>query len=221
MNSREFKDSVFQHFAMIAQAFSSPKRLEIIDVLAQGERDVETLAQEVSMTMANTSQHLKTLKNARLVENRKLGVQVFYRIADNEVLSCWKGLQTLAEKRIAEIKEVTRMFFEERDGMEPISRDELRERIQNGDIIVLDVRPVEEYKSGHLPNAVSIPITELSHRLNEIPKDCEVVSYCRGRYCVLSAEAVVILRNTGRKALRLEEGFPEWREAGLPVKTLK
>ena len=221
MKSREFKDSVFQHFAGIAHAFSSSKRLEIIDVLGQGERNVESLAKEVSMTIANTSQHLKTLKNARLVESRKLGVQVFYQISDDEVLSCWKGLQTLAEKRIAEIKEVTRMFFEERGGMEPISRDELRERIQNGNVIVLDVRPVEEYKSGHLPNAVSIPIAELSQRLDEIPEDCEVVSYCRGPYCVLSAEAVVILRNTGRKAVRLEEGFPEWKAAGLPVKTLK
>ncbi|MFQ5675166.1 MAG: ArsR/SmtB family transcription factor [bacterium] len=217
MTGREFKDTVFEQFAKIAHAFSSPKRLEIIDILAQGERDVDSLSKQVQMTVANTSRHLQTLKSIRLVASRKAGVQVFYRLADGEVRKCFQRLQSLAEKRSMEIREIVRLFFEERDGMEPISKDDLWKRVQNNDVIVLDVRPSEEYKKGHIPGALSIPLSQLKKRLDEIPKGREVVAYCRGPYCVLSAEAMEILRNAGYKAVRLKEGLPEWKEAGLPV----
>ncbi|MFQ5706893.1 MAG: ArsR/SmtB family transcription factor [bacterium] len=220
MTGREFKDTVFEQFAKIAHAFSSPKRLEIIDILAQGERDVDSLSKQVQMTVANTSRHLQTLKAARLVENRKAGVQVIYRLADSEVLNCYKHLQVLAEKRSTEIREVVRLFFEKRDGMEPISKDELSKRIEEDGVIVLDVRPAEEYAKGHIPGALSIPLSQLKKRLDEIPQNREVVAYCRGPYCVLSAEAMKILRDAGYEAVRLKEGLPEWKEAGLPVEEI-
>lgn len=217
MRSRDFKDTVFQQFAQIAHAFSAPKRLEIVDVLSQGERDVETLAREARATMANTSRHLQVLKQARLVETRKAGVRVFYRLADPAVLRCWKNLQALAESQLPEVRDVARRYFEERDGMEPISRDEFQRRIHRGEVIALDVRPVEEYEAGHIPGAISVPLSELKERLEEIPSSCEVVAYCRGPYCVLSVEAVALLREAGRLALRLADGLPEWRDAGLAV----
>jgi rhodanese-related sulfurtransferase/DNA-binding transcriptional ArsR family regulator len=217
MQSREFKDIVFQQFARIAHAFSAPKRLEIVDVLSQGERDVETLAREARSSVANTSRHLQVLKQARLVETRRDGVRVIYRLADADVVRCWKHLQSLAESLLPDVRDAVRRYFEERDGMEPISRDELQRRAQKGEVIVLDVRPVEEYKAGHIPGAVSLPLPELAERLDEIPSGREVVAYCRGPYCVLSAEAVALLRSQGRRAVRLEDGFPEWQENDLPV----
>lgn len=217
MTGREFKDLVFEQFAKIAHAFSSPKRLEIIDILAQGERDVESLSEQVQMKIANTSRHLQILKEARLVENRKAGVQVFYKLAGTEVLNCFKHLQSLSEKRSIEMREIVRLFFEERDGMEPISMDELWKRVQDNDVFVLDVRPSEEYKNGHIPGALSIPLSQLRNRLIEIPQDHKIVAYCRGPYCVLSTEAIEILRDAGIEVVRLKEGLPEWKEAGLPV----
>lgn len=217
MTGRQFKDLVFEQFAKIGHAFSSPKRLEIVDILAQGERDVDSLARHVNMTVANTSRHLQVLKNARLVEPRREGVKIFYRLADHEVLRCYNQIQALAEKRSSEIREIARMFFEERDGMEPVTIEELRQRIQNDDVIVLDVRPPEEYKQGHISGALSIPLSELKERLKDLPPDREVVAYCRGQYCVLSAEAMQILREAGLRAVRLQEGLPEWKLAGLPV----
>jgi rhodanese-related sulfurtransferase len=221
MKGREFKDSVFQLFAVIAQGFCSPKRLEIIDVLVQGERDVDTLSKEVNMSIANTSKHLQVLKNTRLVDSRKEGVRVVYRIADASVYTCWKNLQTLAEKRLYELKEIVRMYYQERDKMESITREDLLVRIQNKDVIALDVRPYEEYRNGHIADSVSIPFTELKERIKEIPKDLDVVAYCRGPYCVLSAEAVLFLRKAGFRAFRLQDGFPEWKVTGLPVETAK
>lgn len=217
MNGREFKDLVFEQFAKIAQAFSAPKRLEIIDVLAQGERDVDSLSQQVAMTVANTSRHLQILKQARLVESHREGVRIIYRLADDDVLRCWMSLQSLAENRSSEIRETARLFFERRDTLEPITREELLTRTKNEDVIILDVRPAVEYQNGHIPGAVSIPLAELKNRLTEIPPANGVVAYCRGPYCVLSAEAMAILRNAGFQAVRLKEGFPEWKEAGLPV----
>lgn len=217
MKGREFKDSVFQQFARTAHAFSAPKRLEIIDVLGQGERDVETLAREARATVANTSRHLQVLKQAHLVESRKEGVRVCYRLADAGVFRCWKHLQSLAESQLPDVRDVVQRYFGERDSMEPIFRNELQRRIQQGEVIVLDVRPAEEYEAGHIPGAVSVPLSELKRRLEEIPPDREVVAYCRGPYCVLSVEAVALLRKAGRQALRLADGFPEWREARLPV----
>jgi len=217
MKSREFKNLIYEQFAKMAQAFAAPKRLEIIDVLAQGERDVDSLSQQVAMTIANTSRHLQILKQTRLVENRREGVRIIYRLADGDVLRCWMNLQLLAEKRSSEIRETARLFFEERDTLEPISCEELLTRTKNEDVIVLDVRPVEEYRNGHIPGAVSIPLSELKNRLAEIPPDSGVIAYCRGPYCVLSVEAMAILRNAGFQAVRLKEGFPEWKEAGLAV----
>ena len=217
MQGREFKDLIFEQFAKVAQAFSAPKRLEIIDILAQGERDVDSLSRQVSMTIANTSRHLQILKQARLAESRREGVRIIYRLADDDVVQCWMNLQLLAEKRSSEIREVTRMFFEERDTMEPITKNELLNLIQNNEVIVLDVRPAVEYKTEHISGALSIPLSELNKRINEIPKSRNVIAYCRGKYCVLSAEAMSILKSAGIKAIRLKDGFPEWKQAGLPV----
>lgn len=217
MKPREFKDLVYEQFAKMAQAFAAPKRLEIIDVLAQGERDVESLSKQVAMTVANTSRHLQILKQTRLVQSRREGVRIFYRLADEDVLSCWINIRTMAEKRSAEIKEVARIFFEERDTLEPVSKDNLLQRMQEDEVTILDVRPPEEYRAGHIAGALSIPVSELKTRLNEIPRDREIVAYCRGPYCVMSAEAMSILRESGFRALRFKEGLPEWKEAGLPV----
>ncbi|RIK80646.1 ArsR family transcriptional regulator [candidate division KSB1 bacterium] len=217
MQGREFKDFVFQEIAVIAQAFASPKRLEIIDILAQGERSVETLAHEVSMTIANTSRHLQVLKSAGIVRSRKQGVSVIYLLADDGVLACWKALQTLAEKRRTEIKEMAKSFFAERDPIEPVSIAELQRRLKNNEIVLFDVRPIEEYENGHLPGAVSMPLIELKSGLDRLSKRREIVAYCRGRYCVLAAEAVAILKRAGYKALRLEDGVYEWQQAGLAI----
>ncbi|MFH1278297.1 MAG: metalloregulator ArsR/SmtB family transcription factor [Candidatus Eisenbacteria bacterium] len=203
----------------MAHAFAAPKRLEIIDILAQGERDVETLAREARATVANTSRHLQILKQARLVGARKEGPRAFYRLADPAVFRCWKHLQGLAESQLPEVRDAIRDYSEDRDRMEPISRDELRRRVRRGEVIVLDVRPPEEFKAGHIRGAVSVPLSEITRRLGEIPTDREVVAYCRGPYCVLSVEAVALLRKAGRRAVRLADGLPEWREAGLAVET--
>ncbi len=217
MKPREFKDAVFGEFARIAQAFSSSKRLEIIDVLAQGERSVEVLARETGQTVANASRHLQILKSTKLVETRRDGVRVIYRLADPQVLRCWQNLQQLAENRLAEIDAAAQAYIDARDGIEPMGRDELIGRAERGEVVVLDVRPTEEYEAGHIQGAISIPLSELRARLNEIPDDREVVAYCRGPYCVLAVEAVALLRAVGRSAVRLEDGLPEWRQHGLPV----
>lgn len=219
MTGREFKDVVFEQFAGIAGAFAAPKRLEIIDVLAQGERDVDSLSKQVDITVANTSRHLQILKRARLVETRREGVRIFYRLADDDVVKCWLMLQKLAEKRSSEIREVARMFFEQRDALQPISKEELIQRVENDEVIVVDVRPPEEYQKGHIPGAISLPLAELKTNSPDLPKDKQVVAYCRGQYCVLSAEAMTILKNAGFQALRLKEGLPEWKAAGLPVES--
>ncbi len=217
MEGREFKDLIFQQFANIATAFSSPKRLEIIDILVQGEKDVETLSKQISAKFANTSRHLQILKNARLVDNRRDGTRIYYRLSDEKVFNCWKGLQSLAESRVAEIREVVKEFIQKKDALDFMSREELWSHIQNEDVIILDVRPVDEYNTGHIPGAISIPLSELKERLNDIPINRGVVAYCRGPYCVLSLEAIKLLKDEGYSAIRLEEGLPEWREAGFLV----
>jgi len=221
MNGREFKDSVFGLFAGMAQAFASPKRLELLDILIQGERDVETLAATAGLTVVNTSRHLQKLKQTRLVETRRDGVRIFYRIADAEVANCWKNLQRLAERRLSDLNNVVDKFFSDREGLEPISGEALIGRLRRGDVTVVDVRPAEEYRSGHIRNAVSIPLAELKRRLSRLPADREIVAYCRGPYCVLAVEAVDILRRAGRKACRLTDGFPEWKAAGRPIQSEK
>jgi rhodanese-related sulfurtransferase len=221
MNGREFKDSIFGLFAGMAQAFASPKRLEMLDILIQGERDVETLAAAAGLTMVNASRHLQKLKQARLVETRRAGIHIFYRVADAEVSRCWKNLQSLAERRLSEINEVVGKFFSDREDLEPISGEALIGRLRRGDIVVLDVRPPEEYRAGHIRNAVSIPLAELKRRLDRLPAGREIVAYCRGPYCVMAAEAVDILKRAGRKARRLRDGFPEWKDAGRPIQSDK
>lgn len=217
MKGRDFKDAVFEQFARIGSAFASPKRIEIIDVLAQGERNVETLARETGLSVANTSRHLQVLKAAGLVAHRKDGLQVFYRLGDPMVLAGYRMLRTLAEQRLAEVDRLVRDYFQGTDGLEPVSREALLERVKSGRVVVVDVRPPEEYAAGHVAGAISIPLPALEQRLSEIPKHREVVAYCRGPYCVLAAEAVRLLRKRGFRAVRLADGYPEWRDAGLPV----
>jgi rhodanese-related sulfurtransferase len=217
MHGREFKDAVFQQFSQIASAFASPKRIEIVDVLAQGERHVEAIAEQTNLTVANTSRHLQVLKAANLVASRKEGLQVFYRLADPIVLEGYRSLQTLAEARLAEVGRLVGDYFASTDGLEPVEKEELLRRVRRRDVVVLDVRPVEEYVAGHIAGALSVPLAELERRLADLPRGRRVVAYCRGPYCVLAAEAVRKLRQQGVKAVRLKEGYPEWRDAGLPV----
>ena len=217
MRARDFKDAVFDQFARIAAAFASPKRIELIDLLAQGERHVEALAREANLTVANTSQHLQTLKAASLVATRKTGLQVFYRLADPMVLQGYRALQQLAKARLAEMGRLVNDYFSNADGLEPVESAELLRRARSRDVVVIDVRPPEEYAAGHIAGALSIPLGLLQQRLRTLPRNKRIVAYCRGPYCVLAAEAVRRLRARGRKAVRLKEGFPEWRDAGLPV----
>jgi rhodanese-related sulfurtransferase/DNA-binding transcriptional ArsR family regulator len=219
MRGRELKDAVFEHLARIGAAFSSPKRIEIVDLLAQGERHVEAIAGQTGLSVANTSRHLQVLKGAHLVASRKEGLQVFYRIADPMVLTGYRALRELSEARDAEVARLVGDYFASADGLEPVGSQELLARARRRDVVVLDVRPPEEYAAGHIAGALSVPLAELERRLAELPRGKRVVAYCRGPYCVLAAEAVRLLRKRGHKALRLKDGFPEWRAAGLPVET--
>jgi rhodanese-related sulfurtransferase/DNA-binding transcriptional ArsR family regulator len=217
MRGRDFKDALFAQFAQIAGSFASPKRIEIIDLLAQGERHVEALAREAGLTVANTSRHLQVLKAAHLVTSRKERLQVFYRLADPMVLRGYRALQELSEARLAEVGRLVDDFFGNADGLEPVGKEELLRRARGRDVVVLDVRPPEEYAAGHIAGAVSMPLAVLERRLKELPPGRRVIAYCRGPYCVLAAEAVRLLRRHGVEARRLKEGYPEWRDAGLPV----
>lgn len=221
MKGRDFKDGVFEQFARVASAFASPKRIEIIDVLAQGERNVETLAKETQLSTANTSRHLGILKAAGLVVSRKQGLQVVYRIASDHVTAGYHALRSLAEDRLADIDRLVRDYFHDVDSLEHVDRLNLLERARKGEVVVVDVRPKEEYEAGHIPGALSIPLSQLEQHFSEIGSDQEIVAYCRGPYCVLAAEAVKAMRERGYRAFRLVEGYPEWQEAGLPVETTK
>ena len=217
MHGRDFKDALFEQFARIAAAFASPKRIEIIDVLAQGERNVETLARETSLSVANTSRHLQILKAVNLVVSRKEGLQVVYRLADPMVLDAYRSLQSLSEARLAEVERLVRDYFTSTDGLEPVSRQELLRRVRRHDVVVLDVRPPEVYAAGHIAGALSLPLAELRRGLADLPTSRKIVAYGRGPYCVLAAEAVRLLRQRGFDAVRLSDGYPEWRDAGLPI----
>lgn len=217
MTGREFKDLTFQQFANIAAAFASPKRLELIDILSQGERDVDTLSVETNMNFANTSRHLQILKSSKIVTSRKDGVRVIYSLANDEVVKCWKNLQTLAEKSASEIRETARLFFEERSALVPISSTELWDKLNKDEVTLIDVRPEEEFLTGHIPGAVSIPLKELKEKLKELPSDKEIVAYCRGPYCVLAAEAAKFLNKKGYNISILKEDVNSWRAKGLPV----
>ena len=213
------KQDLFAEFASVARAFGHPHRLELLEQLAQGERSVEALADRTGLTVANASQHLQQLRRAGLVAGRRDGKYVFYRLADDEILALLAILQRVAERNSAEVDQILRRYFMARDSLEPVSRDELRQRAHDGTVTILDVRPGDEFALGHLAGAISVPLTELETHLGELDPDQEVVAYCRGPYCVLSFEAVAALRDRGFKARRLEDGFPEWKAAGLAVET--
>jgi rhodanese-related sulfurtransferase len=214
---RRFKDAIYEQFARIGKAMSSPKRLELLDLLCQGPRTVEALAEHAALSIANASQHLQVLRAARLVEAEKKGLHVEYRLADDDVCRFFLALRGLAESRLAEVEHIARDYFKGRGPMEPVEGDELLRRVKSGAVTVLDVRPAEEYRAGHIPGAVSIPLPELKARLKELPKDRDVVAYCRGPYCVMAVEAVERLRRQGVKAHRLEQGVVEWRARGWRV----
>lgn len=216
---RRFKDAIYGQFSRLGKALSSPKRLELIDLLCQGPRTVEVLAEYAAVSVANASQHLQVLRAARLVEAEKQGLYVEYRLADDEVCRFFVALRGLAESRLAEVEQVAREYFENRGGMEAVGGEELRRRVRSGEVTVLDVRPPEEYRAGHIPGALSIPVGELNARLRELSKAREIVAYCRGPYCVMAVEAVELLRKKGFKAHRMEQGFVDWRARGWRIET--
>jgi rhodanese-related sulfurtransferase/DNA-binding transcriptional ArsR family regulator len=211
------KLTLFTQFAAVAKSLAHAHRLEILEQLAQGERSVEVIAERTGLSVANASQHLQQMRRAGIVAARREGKFVFYALADDAVLDLMSGLRRIAERNIAEVERVIRSYFNDRDSMEPVSREELLEKSRAGVVTVLDVRPPDEFALGHLPAAVNIPLRELEARLAELDGAQEIVAYCRGPYCVLSYEAVAALRTEGFKVRRLEDGFPEWRAAGLPV----
>jgi rhodanese-related sulfurtransferase/DNA-binding transcriptional ArsR family regulator len=217
LTARAFKDAVYEQFARITKALASPVRLEIVDVLAQGERTVDALAREVGQSLANTSQHLRSLHAARLVEARRDGTFAHYRLADPQVIEVWRAVRALGERQLAEIERTVAAYLGDADGFESVTADDLQRRLADGEVVLLDVRPDAEYRAGHLPVARSIPVGELADRLAELPADATVVAYCRGPYCVMSYDALTILRDHGRRGVRLAEGLPDWRAAGRPV----
>jgi ArsR family transcriptional regulator len=218
MSSRSPKTALFNHFATVAKSLAHTHRLELLEQLAQGERNVDVLAERTGLSVANTSQHLQQMRHAGIVASRREGKFVFYGLADEAVLDLMSALRRIAERH-AEVDRVIRSYFKDRDSLEPISREELMERSRAGAVTVLDVRPPDEFALGHLPGAVNIPLRELDARLAEFDPALEIVAYCRGPYCVLSYEAVATLRARSFKVRRLENGLPEWRAAGLPVVT--
>ncbi|MEW5796029.1 MAG: metalloregulator ArsR/SmtB family transcription factor [Candidatus Zixiibacteriota bacterium] len=217
--ARETKDRLYAQFALLGRALSSPKRLELLDLLCQSEKTVEVLAQQSSMSIANTSRHLHVLRVARLVDGRKDGVFVYYRLADREVCRFFRTLREIAQRRLAEIDRIIADYFDDSPTLLPVERRRLLKQAKAGEVVILDVRPVDEFAAGHLPHAVSVPLSALKKRLKEFPPDKKFVAYCRGPYCVLAQEAVSYLRSKGLEATRLKDGVAEWEEAGMPVET--
>lgn len=219
MDNRAFKDQIYEQFGRLGKSLASPKRLEMLDVLCQGPRTVESLAAATNQTLANASQHLKVLRTARLVEAEKQGLYVTYQLAGTEVCDFFLAFRHLAESRLAEIERTTRLFLDGKNVLEAVDQATLLKRVRSGEALVLDVRPEQEYRNGHIPGALSVPLAELEQRLAELPRDRQVVAYCRGPYCVMAVEAVEILRRHGHKAARLEIGVPDWRALGLPLES--
>jgi len=217
MPHREFKDPLYAQFARIGHAVSAPKRIELLDLLSQAEKTVEQLADESSTPIKNTSAHLRVLRQVRLVETRRHGPYVHYRLADEGVFRLLRDLQDVGRRRLAEVEQVARLYIDGRDALAPVTLPELRRRLRDGSVTVIDVRPRAEYEAGHVPGALSIPVSELERRLGELPADREVVAYCRGPYCVYSVDAVGLLRARGYRARRAEQGLPDWRAEGFPV----
>lgn len=221
MSSAGPKQTIYESLAEVAQALGHAHRLELLEHLAQGERSVEQLSVRASLTFANTSRHLQILRRARLVETERRGKHVLYRLAgDTEVIALIQALGRLGERNVAEVGRVMTDYFHARDALEPVSREDLVSRLKDGLVTVLDVRPGDEFAAGHLPGAVNIQLAELEQRLGELPADREIIAYCRGPYCVLSFEAAALLRARGYSVRRLEDGYPEWKAAGLPVEAV-
>ena len=214
---RAFKDQLYEQFARLGKALASGRRLELLDLLSQGERAVEELAAETGMSVANASQHLQILRAARLVEARRAGVSIRYRLADERVFGLWQALRQLGEARLAEIDRLVDTYLHERQALEAITADELHQRLTDGAVVLLDVRPAAEYRAGHIASARSVPVDELSVRLDELPRDQEIIAYCRGPYCVYADEAVSLLQQAGFHARRLTVGLPDWQALGYPV----
>lgn len=217
ISPRQFKDSIYEQFARLGKALGAPKRLELLDLLCQGPRTVESLAALAGISVANTSQHLKILRAARLVETEKKGLYVEYRLADEQVAGFFASLKGLAESKLAEVERASRAFLEERGAMEGVHSDELLRRVRSGEATVLDVRPEEEFRAGHIPGALSVPLPELKKRLTSLPKRKEIVAYCRGPYCVMAMDAVALLRKNGFKAHRLHQGVADLRARGWRI----
>jgi rhodanese-related sulfurtransferase/DNA-binding transcriptional ArsR family regulator len=214
---RNFKDALYEQFSLIGKALASGRRLELLELLAQAERSVEELAEQAGLSAANASQHLQTLRSARLVAMRKDGLYVRYRLANDRALKLWIALREFGEAEIAEVQQVLRNYQHDRGELEAVTVEQLRTRMSQGTVILLDVRPEAEYRAGHIRGAVSMPVADLKRRLAQLPKRKAIVAYCRGPYCVFADEAVRLLTGRGYRAARLEVGFPEWRMLGYPV----
>lgn len=217
MRARDMKDGVYAQFARIGKAVSAPKRIELLELLCQGPRTVEALAEQAALTVANASQHLQVLRAARLVEAQKQGLFVEYHLADEGVLKFVHAIRRLAEARFAEVGAITEAYLKARGALERVSGEELMQRVRHGEVTVLDVRPAQEYRAGHIPGARSVPLNELKRRLTTLPKNREVVAYCRGPNCVMAIEAVELLRKRGFRALRMEQGVMDWRARGWRI----
>lgn len=216
---RAFKEEINEQFARVAKALANAHRFELIDLLAQGERSVEELANEVVLSVASTSHHLQTLRSAHLVTTRKDGLYVYYRLSDPTVFRLVQMIRDIAEKQLAEVNQIVGTYLSNRSELEPLTLNELFTRLHDPELIILDVRPQLEYKQGHIPGARSIPIEELENRLSELPKEQEIVAYCRGPYCVFADEAVELLSKHGHQVRRMQEGYPDWMLANLPTET--
>ena len=218
MSSSNFKHDLFTQFAVVGKALSNGNRLELLEFLAQGERSVEDLATISGLTVANTSRHLQQLRQAGLILNRKEGLKVFYRISDDDVIELLNALRNVAGRHVADVERLVNTYLTVKDNLEPVPRDELLARVQDDLVTVIDVRPAEEYAAGHIPGAANIPLSELEKHLNQFDPEQEIVAYCRGPHCILAFDAVARLREKGYMARRLQDGYPEWKSAGLPVK---
>jgi rhodanese-related sulfurtransferase len=217
MTHRDFKDRLYPQFARIAQALASEKRLELVDLLAQAPRHVDALARETGMSLANVSQHLQVLRAAKLVESERSGNMIEYRLSDPGVVELWLALRGVAESRLAELEQLSRQFLPARNNGNTLSRGDVARLVRGGSALLLDVRPRPEFEAGHLRGAVNIPIEELSGRVGELPRDRQIITYCRGEYCLFADEAAQLLRSYGLDVVRLEGGWPEWQSEGRPV----
>ena len=220
MADRVAKQALFDEFARVAKALASGRRAEVVDLLANGERSVESIASEIEMSVANASQHLQVLRRAGLVSSRRQGTSIFYRLASPDVVELWRSLQNVASDRVAEVERLAQAYTGDLSGVELLTKEELAKRLRRkDDLLVLDVRPEQEYAAGHVPGAVSIPVAELKRRLNELPKNKEIVAYCRGSFCAFAPQAARYLDKKGFRTYILDAGLPDWNAAGLPVES--